>query len=199
MKHLSGEGNSHFQWFLLHSLVATSALCNLPCVLCILLGYSWPQFHFSLEFQPPGWFLASILAPQLFGDALGQTRVVFQPLSWSRKSCISVWLSHWLFSYIFLWSVVIHSKKQILLQFFWIRKSRNATEQFSHPKERSWAQGSFYPNLGLWFTCKRLNFNFFASSWEIARWNLPQAFALLQPLINLSSHLLLHILPSIMP
>lgn len=120
----------------------------------------------------------------------------------SEKSYISIYftlfkiISHWLFIYIFLWSVVSHSKKLILLQFFWTRKSRNATEQFSHPKERSCVQGLFFPNLGLWFTCKRLNFNFFASSWETARWNLPQAFALLQPLINLSIHLLLHILPS---
>lgn len=166
------------------------------CVLCILLGYSWLHFHFSLEFKPPDWLLASILAPQLFGDALGHTEVVFQPLSCFRKFYISTWFSHWLFSYIFLWSVVIHSKKLILLQFFWTRKSRNATEQFSHLKERSCAQGLFFTNLGLWFTCKRLNFNFFASSWETARLNLLQAFASLQPLINLSIHLLLHILPS---
>lgn len=36
----------------------------------------------------------------------------------------------------------------------------------------------------------------FASSWETAKWNLPQAFASLQPLINLINHLLLHILPT---
>lgn len=83
MKHLSGGGISHFQWFLLHFLAATSAPCN--CVLCILLGYLWLHFLFSLELKPPDWFLASVLAPQLFGDALGQTAVVFQPLSWFRK------------------------------------------------------------------------------------------------------------------
>lgn len=160
------------------------------------MDYSWPHFRFSLEFNPLDGFLPSILAPQLFGAALGQTEVVFQPLGWLKKSNISMWLSHWLFSNIFLWSEVIHSKKLILLQFSWTTKSSNATEQFSHPKERSCAQGSFFPNLGLWFTRGRLDFNFFASSWETARWNLPQAFALLQPLINLSSHLLLCILPS---
>lgn len=160
------------------------------------MDYSWPHFRFSLEFNRLGGFLPSILAPQLFGAALGQTEVVFQPLGWLKKSNISMWLSHWLFSNIFLWSEVIHSKKLILLQFSWTTKSSSATEQFSHPKERSCAQGSFFPNLGLWFTRGRLDFNFFASSWETARWNLPQVFALLQPLINLSSHLLLCILPS---
>lgn len=63
----------------------------------------------------------------------------------------------------------------------------------THPKERSCAQGLFFP---IWHVICLPDFNFFASTWEIARWNLPQACALLQPLINLNSHLLLHILPS---
>lgn len=160
--------------------------------------YLQPCLHFNLALKPLDWFLASIPSPLLFGAALGQTEVVFQAVSWLRKAYISMYMSilPWAFSYIFLLSVIIYSKKLILVQFFCTTRSRNSTEQFRITTRKGAVHRAYFSQFGMWFACKRPDFNFFASSWEIARWNLPQACALLQPLINLNSHLLLHILPS---
>lgn len=162
------------------------------------MSYSWPRLHFNLALEPLDWFLASILAPQLFDAALGQREVVFQTVSWLRKAHISRYMniSPSAFSYIFLLSMIIHSKKLILVQFFWTTWSRNSTEWFKLTPRKGAVHRVYSSQFGVWFACKRPNFNFFASYWEIARWNLPQACTLLQPLINLNNHLLLHILPS---
>lgn len=101
------------------------------------------------------------------------------------------------FSYVFLLTEITHT--HFVSDFGLVLLDSKKEEHYrtiqNHPKERHWAQGLFFP---LWrvISLQIPNFNFFVLSWEIARWNLPQACALLQPLINLNSHLLLHILPS---